>query len=328
MVVKDIDTAFLCTETLKKMKLGRIKIIPLQGASNPTTLKIPDREGVNGAASTFMRCERNYEPAVNYVFGDTIIVADDKIAFALSSKGYRTVTVNGDLYESGGGFESGYYRAPIDFSTIIPSENAIKSLDEAVNALQTHLSQRGSDITGYQEEIERTKIEMTRLSSAVATLDREMARVRHSVKRTQGNVRRVEKYSLKIEKTSRLRKAKITVYRSERNAIQKDLQKLQIELADMRKKTDVGHIQEMEVKRERLAEEVNTLRQKLGTVQVEYSTRQSQFDNVLRVGYENSKIQLSKVEQQQRKVEKETAEALQEREGLKGEITELEKEPC
>ena len=28
-VVKDIDTAFTCTETLRRMKLGRIKIIPL-----------------------------------------------------------------------------------------------------------------------------------------------------------------------------------------------------------------------------------------------------------------------------------------------------------
>jgi chromosome segregation protein len=325
MVVKDFDTAFLCTETLKKMKLGRIKIIPLQGASNPTSLKIPDREGVSGAASTFIRSERNHEPAVNYVFGDTLIVADDKTAFALASKGYRTVTVNGNLYESGGGFESGFYRAPVDFSTIIPSANAIKSLDEAVNALQQHLSQRGSDITGFQEEIERTRIEMTRLSSAVVTLDREMARVRHSVKRTQSNVRRVEKYSLKIEKDVEVEKARIVVYRSERNAIQKDLQKLQTELAEMRKRTDVGHIQEMEVKREQLAEEVNTLRQKLGTVQVEYSTRQSQFDNVLRVGYENSKIQLSKVEQQQRRVEKEIAEALEEREELKGEIAKLEK---
>jgi chromosome segregation protein len=325
MVVKDIETAFLCTETLKKMKLGRIKIIPLQGASNPTNLKVPNSEGVSGAASTFMRCERTYEPAVSYVFGDTLIVADDKIAFALSSQGYRTVTVNGDLYESGGGFETGFYRAPVDFSTIIPSENAIKSLDEAVNALQQHLSQRGSDITGYQEEIERTKIEMTRLSSAVATLDREMARVRHSVKRTQSNVKRVEKYSLRIEKDVEVEKAKITVYRSERNSIQKNLQKLQTDLTEMRKKTDVEHIQEMEVKREQLGEEVNTLRQKIGTVQVEYSTRQSQFDNVLRVGYENSKIQLSKVEQQQRKVEKEIAAALEEREVLKLEVAELEK---
>ena len=93
----------------------------------------------------------------------------------------------------------------------------------------------------------------------------------------------------------------------------------------MRKKTDVGHIQELEVQREKLAEEIIALRQNLGTVQTDMSTRQSQYDNVLRVGYENAKIQVSKVKQQHAKVEKEVAEALQEREALKLEIADLEK---
>jgi chromosome segregation protein len=325
MVVKDVDTAFLCSETLKKMKLGRIKIIPLQGASNPSALKVPERQGVVGTATACLKFERAYEAAVNYVFGDTVVVTDDKVALGLSSKGYRAVTVNGDLYEAGGGFESGFYRAPVDFSAIIPSEKAIKSLDEAVLALQTHLTQRGTDISGYQEDIERTKLEMTRLASAVGTLDREMVRVRRGFKRTQSNVRRVEKYVFRVQKELELEKARIGVFRSERDVIRKDLAKKQTLLGEMRQKTDVAHIQELEVKREMLAEEVNTLRQKLGTVQVEYSTLQSKFDNVLRVGYENSKIQLVKVEQQQRKVEKETTEAVQEREGLRTEIAELEK---
>ena len=325
LVVKDVDSAFMCTETVRRMKLGRIKIIPLQEASNPRPLKIPAREGISGAASAFIKYERNHESAVNYVFGDTLIVSDDKTAFALSSEGYRAVTVNGDLYEVGGAFESGYYRAPIDFSMIIPSETAIKSLDEAVKALQQHLFQRDNDIAAFEEEIERTKIEITRLSDSIITLDREMARVKRSVKRTRSNVRRVEKYGAKLEKEIEAEKAHMGLYQSERRSIQKELQKLQAEVAVLRKKTDVGHIQELEIKREKLAEEIITLRQKLGTVQTEISTRQSQFDNVLRVGYQNAKIQLSQVEQQQRKVEKEVAEALQERESLKQELSELDK---
>jgi chromosome segregation protein len=152
-----------------------------------------------------------------------------------------------------------------------------------------------------------------------------MARVKHSVRQTRINIKRVEKRSAKLEKEIEAEKSQMGLYQSERHSIQKDLQKLQTEIAVLRKKTDVGHIQELEVKRERLAEEIITLRQKLGTVQTELSTLQSQFDNVLRVGYQNSKIQLSKVEQQQRRVEKEVAEALQERESLKQELSELEK---
>lgn len=325
LVVKDIDSAFMCTETLKKMKLGRIKIIPLQGASNPKSPSVPKRSGINGPASDFIRYDKEHESAVNYVFGDTLIASDDKTAFSLSSEGYRAVTLGGDLYEAGGAFESGYYRSPLDFSKIIPSETAIKRLDEAVKALQKHLTQRDGDLSVFDEEIERTKIEIARLSDSIVTLDREMARVKSSVKRTESNIKRVERYCGKLESEIETAKTQMGLYRSEKNSIQKDIQKLQVELGNLREKTDVGHIQALEIQREKLAEEIITLRQNLGTVQTEISTLQSKFDNILRVGYQNSKIQISKVEQQQRRVEKEVNEALGNRESINQEISDLDK---
>jgi len=325
VVVKDFDAAFTCAETLRRMKLGRIKIIPLQGTSNPKALKVPQMKGVNGAASLFIKCEKHYEPAVKFVFGDTLIVSDEKTAFTLSNEGFRVVTVDGDLYESGGAFESGYYRAPIDFSTIIPSEKAIKSLDEAVNALQQHLSKRGTDLSAFEEEIDRTRVEIARLSEAIITLDREIARVKRNVRRTRANVKRVDKNIAKLEKEVENEKALTWKHRAESSSIQKEIRKLQNALVALRRKADPSYIQELEVKREKLAEEIIVLRQKLGTVQTEISTLQSKFDNVLRVGYQNAKIQLAKVEQQLRKVEKEVEEAAKERESLKLEIAELEK---
>ncbi|MBS7633477.1 AAA family ATPase, partial [Candidatus Bathyarchaeota archaeon] len=275
IVVKDFDSAFACTETLRKMKLGRIKIIPLENAASPKPLKVPEKEGVNGGAPLFIKYEKQYEPAVRFVFGDTVIVADDRTAFSLSNNGYRSVTIDGDVYEAGGAFESGYYRAPIDFSNIIPSEAAIKSLDEAVNALQQHLAKRGSDITTFEEEIDRTRVEIARLSESIATLDREIARVRKSVKRTRSNLRRVDHYIAKLTKEIDNEKAQMWTHRAEKSAIQKEMHKLQALLITLRRKTDPVAIQEMEVKRERLAEAIITLRQKLGTVQTELSTLQS-----------------------------------------------------
>jgi len=324
LVVRDIDSAFMCTETLRRMKLGRIKIIPLQGVTVPKPFQIPARDGIIGVASAFVRCDKSHASAATYVFGDTLVVTDDKTAFALSNQGYRAVTVNGDLYEPGA-FEGGYYRAPIDFSSIIPSEKAIKSLDEAVKALQTHLSQRGSDIESFEEEIAKSRIEITRLSEAIGTLDREMIRVKRSVKRTQISLKRVEKFRGRIEKEIEVEKGKMGLFKSERDSIRKEIEKLQVDLGDLRRKTDVSHIQDLEVKRETVGEEANTLRQKLGSVQTEVSTLQSKFDNVLRVGYQNSKIQMSKLDQQQKKVEKEVTEAVQEREVLRTELSTQEK---
>ena len=90
VVVKDFDAAFACTETLRRMKLGRIKIIPLEGATATKPLKIPQKEGIRGSAEAFIKSERSYEPAVRFVFGDTLIVADDKTAFNMSSQGFRS----------------------------------------------------------------------------------------------------------------------------------------------------------------------------------------------------------------------------------------------
>jgi chromosome segregation protein len=325
MVVKDFDAAFACIETLRRMKLGRIKIIPLQPASNPTPAKTPQKDGVNGAASLFIRAEKHYEPAVHFVFGDTIVTSDDKTAFALSNEGYRAVTVGGDVYEVGGALESGYYRTPIDFSTIIPSETAIKSLDDAVSALQQHLSKRGNDINSFEEEIDRTRVEITRLSDAITTLNREVIRVKRTARRTKANIRRADSYIARFTKEVESEKSQMWLHRAERSSIQKEMRKLQTELTSSRRKADPVSIQEMEIKREKLAEEIITLRQKLGTIQTETSTLQSQFDNVLRTGYQNAKIQVSKVEQQLRKVEKEVETALQERERLKQELSEAEK---
>jgi chromosome segregation protein len=324
LVVENIDVAFTCTETLRRMKLGRIKIIPLQGAINLKNKAPPKREGIMGPLSSFMKYDNIFEFAVNYVFGDTVVVSNDKIAFALSNEGYRAVTVNGDLYEPGA-FESGYYRAPIDFSTIIPSEGALKSLDEAVRALQTHLAQRGTDIVGIEEELENAKIEIIRLADSITTLDREIIRVKRGVKRTQFNVRHIDKYGGKLEREAASYKGRMAMFRNERNSIKNNLKKIQAEIANLRLKTDVSHIQEMEVQREKLGEEANTLRQRLGSVQTEILTHQSQFDRVLRVSYKNTKIQLSRMDQQQEKLQKEVSEALLERDEIKKEAEELEK---
>jgi chromosome segregation protein len=326
IIVKDLDSAFTCTETLRKMKLGRIKIIPLEAAANAKQLKLPAKEkGVTGAAQYFVKSEKSYEPAIRFVLGDTLIVENEKTAFIVSGQGYRAVTVTGDLYETGGGFEGGYYRAPIDFSTIIPSDAAIKSLDEAVNALQQHLSRRGNDIASYEDEIDKTRVEIARLSESILTLEREIVRVKRNVRKNRLNVKHVEKTIERTNKEIENEKSQMWVHRAERGTIQKNIRKLQIELGALRKKTDPGHIQEMEVKKEKLAEEIIVLRQKQGTVQTELSTLQSKFDNVLRVGYQNSRIQVSKVDQQLRKVEKEVETALQDREALKQELVELER---
>jgi len=325
IIVKDIETAYTCSETLRRLKLGRIKIIPLREVMNIKTVRQPRVEGLSGAASQLVKCSKQYEPAVTFVFGDTLIAKDEKAALTASKQGFRTVTVNGDLYEIGGAIESGYYRAPIDFSALIPRENAVKSLEEAVRTLREHLMKRGTDITSFEEEINKTREEIARLTEATLTLENEISRLRRSAKVTGRNIHRIDWNLQGIQNRFEKEKTQIGVQKAQRNAMRRDMQKLRGELAGLRRKVDPSRIQELEVERGKLGDELVEFRQRLSVVESELATAKAKLDSVLKVGYSNVQIQLKKVERQLRVLEDEVKEAIQEKITLENELAKFEK---
>jgi len=325
VVVRDFDAAFACTETLKRMKLGRVKIIPILELSAVRSVRPPKAGGVRKVASALVKCAKQHTPAVAFVFGDTVITEDDKTAFTISRGGCRAVTTDGDLYEAGGGLESGYYRAPIDFSSIIPSESAIKSLDQAVKALRDHLEKQGSDLITFEEEIDVARVEIARLSEAITTLGSEIERIRRSINYTKQNIRRVDRHSQRVQKRMEDEKTEIGVQKAQHKTTQKKIQRLREELAEMRRKVDLSRIQEMELQRETLGDEVIALRQSLGSVDTELSTLQSKLENVLKVGSNNIKIQLRKIKKQISIMETDVEAVIPQKRQLEEELLELEK---
>ena len=325
IVVQDFDTAFTCTETLRRLKLGRIKIIPLQGLANVRSVETPKIRELEGSASNFVGYAKEFEPAVTYVFGDTLIATHEKAALSACREGYRAVTTNGDLYEFGGGIECGYYRAPIDFSSIIPSESAIQRLDQAVKALQEHLSKRKGNITSFEEEIDRTRVESAQLAEMIITLDREITRTRRNIKYTKRNIQRTDKHIQSVQENLRRRKTELGLQRAQRDNIRKEIRELRGELVVLRQKVDLSRIQEMEIQRERLGDQIIEFRQTLSGVKTELSTLQSKLDNVLNIGAGNFRFQLRKTTQQISTFEEEVEEALRQKETIEGELSELEK---
>jgi chromosome segregation protein len=324
LVVRDVEVAYTCSETLKRLKLGRIKIIPLRELLSVRSVRSPRIEGISGKASRFIRYPKKFEPAVTFVFGDTLVARDEKAALLASRQGYRAVTVNGDLYEPGGALESGYYRAPVDFASLIPSEAALKSLDEAVRTLREHLTRRERDISTFEEEIDKTRMEIARLTEIIDTLENETARLQRSIKQTDRNIKRIERHAKRISVQLDKEKAQMGIQRAQRKALTKEMQKLRGELAELRRKIDPAHIQELEVQRARLGDELVRLRQKLGEIETELSTHRSKLEDVLKINYGNVRVQLSKVKRQLSRVEDEVREAIEEKVLLEQELTKLE----
>jgi len=326
MVVKDIQTAFTCAETLKRLKLSRIKIIPLEELKSPKILENPPSEKVVGVASSLVKFRQRYKPAVDFIFGDTLVAKDLETAFDLYKKGFRTVTLDGDLYEPEGGIESGYYRTPIDFTSIIPSEEAIKSLGEAVEALRRHLLNREEDIASLDQEIEESKMEITRLSEAIKTLKDEVSRIlmreksiREGLKRLERDIQRATVRREKVKEVLMAREADLISLRRQINVKQRDLNLL-------RAKIDPATIQNLEMKIETLREALTELRAKLGEAETESNTLKSKLETVFEASLRDQKTQIRKIDSQRRSLENELEEALKKKEKVEGELRDLEKE--
>ena len=108
LVVKDLSVAVKCIESLKRTKLGRVKLIPLDDLElKDEGSELTETVGVVGPLSAVIRCDKMIAPAVEFVFGDTVLASNQKAAFLTAASGRRCVVMSGDLYEPGGGLESG-----------------------------------------------------------------------------------------------------------------------------------------------------------------------------------------------------------------------------
>ncbi len=324
LIVENLETAFVCVEALKRLKLGRIKIIPLHGLSQIKTINFPPIEGVKDKIASFVKYDALYEPAINFVFGDTFLAIDDKPALQASLKGVRCVTKNGDLYEVGGGVESGFYRAPIDFSSFVPSESALKNLNKAVAMLKENLVKRETDISDLEKEIASIQNEITSSTEALGNLVFEIERTRKGINETIMNVDRAENNLVNLLSNIEKERSQIAFYDNLIDKISAKEESLQERISDLRKNIDFSEAQNIEQKREVLGSELIALRQNLSQVETELSILHSKLEDVLKTRLENAYNEQNKTASQISLMEHEIGELNKEKIEFLNKIKELE----
>ena len=172
--------------------------------------------------------------------------------------------------------------------------------------------------------MESIRLEIASLAETTVTLEGEIGRVRQNVKSTRQNVKRIESHLSRIKEKREIEKAQLENLRSFRNELNKEMENLRQELEELRLKTDPGNIQELEIQREKLGEEIITLRQNMGSVETNLATLESKFGNILKVGADNIRIQLRKLKAQIQTVETEVEEATKEKVLQEQKLVELE----
>lgn len=309
VIVRDVEVALKCVESLKKMKLGRIKLIPLKEVEDIAAVAPPNIGGVIGPASGFVRCSDRYVPAVNFVFGDTIVTSGEKSAFLASKAGYRAIDVNGDLYEAGGGIESGYYRSPIEISSLIASEKAIEGLAKSVQSLEAVLSKRKGDISMTDAEISRLNEEQIRQSDSISTIGRDLGLINQNIERAKQNVNvlneKMSSFQKYLEKGNELQ----SQMQLERDNYRKHLLDLLPQQKTAKLQVKPAVMARYETDQSQLNIEFNELNRQFVKVESDVRLLETNLEATLQPELERTKIDLRNLDRQISTLQEKTSQA-------------------
>ncbi|MFW9800341.1 MAG: chromosome segregation protein SMC [Candidatus Thorarchaeota archaeon] len=157
IVVEDDEVATKCVNVLKIEKVGRASFIPLNRISTKRSKKPPEGKGIIGLAIDLVEFDSRVRPAFEFVFSDTVVTEDFETAKAVGFKGWRSVSLEGDLVERSGLITGGhYYKGMTGLSLQV--EDTSPEIERKLQGLEEILA----GLVGQQEELrtEKNKIDL------------------------------------------------------------------------------------------------------------------------------------------------------------------------
>lgn len=264
IIVDDDGVATDCIKYLKGKKIGRARFLPLNKIKGRERKKY---EGdVIGYAIDLVKFDKKYYPAINYVLGSTLVVKNIDIARKI--KGFRIVTLDGDLIELSGAMVGGFYKKgkgrKLSYSAEISKlENENKKLEDEIKSLEEEHDK-------FKKLEERESDEVVKLQERKSHLEKVMEELKP---------KRKSVYEERIVLQNNITKRKI-----EKAKIEANVSNLNLELEDFRDVREFINISEDELK-ERVRKYVIEIN-KLGPVNMkaieEYKTINVEFEELKR----------------------------------------------
>ena len=136
-----------------------------------------------------------------------MLTTTQKSAFLASLKGIRAVAATGDLYEPGGGMETGYFRQPLDMSKLLLDGQTVGELKNTLSSLEKLTLKAGEEITRINQEVldqsknKAQSLNLTRLTEReIETINENLERAHKIVDETAVRIEQINR-EIATEKT-------------------------------------------------------------------------------------------------------------------------------
>jgi chromosome segregation protein len=298
LVVKDFETALRCMEKLKKLKLGRIKVIPLNDVPSFSVIDAPDIEGIISPIANLVKCDKQYIPVRNFIFGYTVITNGEKSAFLTARAGHRAVDLNGDLYQTSGGIIGGYYRKPIETAALVLSDEMLDNLSINIKFLEDVVEKRRNDIGSITDEVLSFNEEHIRRSETLGTIERELTVIKQNIFRAQQNLITLDKRLTELNREHRESEKLQLEYQSEIKNHETRSAEVMSQIEGVKQQISYDVLEQYEKDQTQLNNQINEVNGNLVKVEHNISVLESNLITILIPEVETIKTDINNAEKQ------------------------------
>ena len=188
-VVNNITSMIMIAAYAKEKKLPRLRIIPLDVVSGFKKKQEmpPDETNVIGRLSDFVQSDYDKLPA--FLFSDILLVRNSSTAFMLSRKGYRTVSVDGELFEPAGGSMSVDFGGRItDMTKAIVFGESVGNLRTMVSKLSKLIEEKNTEVYEISKRISAGESEKVRLDLLIRDVQRSITKEKESLEAKEKSI--------------------------------------------------------------------------------------------------------------------------------------------
>ena len=171
VVVNNVEDMIKVAEFAKVRKLPRVKIIPLDIIQlSEKVVLYEENTAIIGNLSTFVHSDN--KKLIDFIFGNTIVVRTAREAYNLSVKGYRSVSIDGEFFESKSKILLvDYNSAVVDFVTEINLKNDIESLRVLIMSLKNSLFKKTTELQNLLDKLKKLQSEKIGLENSMKYLE-------------------------------------------------------------------------------------------------------------------------------------------------------------
>jgi chromosome segregation protein len=235
IVVNNVEEMVKIAQFAKVKKLPRVKIIPLDIIQlSEKVVVYEENMSYIGNLSNFV--ESDCKKLVDFIFGNIIVVRTASEAYELSLKGYRSVSIDGEFFESKSNILLvDYNSAVINFVTEINLKKDIESLRMLIVKLKNSLLEKTAELRNQIDKLKTLQFEKIELENNIRYLEDKVIFQRNILNEHNVEVKKIEllqskneidyKNAVTLLKTNRKRFSLITATKKK---IEEDMKKINL----------------------------------------------------------------------------------------------------